>query len=31
MDDSVIQTKGLTRCFGSRTVVCDLDLDVPRG
>ena len=31
MDDSVIQTKGLTRCFGSRAVVCDLDLDVPRG
>ena len=31
MDDSVIQTRKLTRCFGSRTVVCDLDLDVPRG
>ncbi len=31
MDDAVIRTKGLTRCFGSRTVVRDLDLDVPRG
>ena len=31
MDDSVIQTRKLARCFGSRTVVCDLDLDVPRG
>ena len=31
MDDHVIQTRGLTRCFGSRTVVSDLDLAVPRG
>jgi len=31
MDDFVIQTKRLSRCFGSRTVVCDLDLNVPRG
>lgn len=31
MDDAVIQTEGLTRCFGSRTVVCDLDLAVPKG
>ena len=31
MDDFVIQTKGLSRCFGSRTVVSDLDLAVPRG
>lgn len=31
MDDYPIQTRGLTRCFGSRTVVNDLDLAVPRG
>ena len=31
MDDFVIQTKGLSRCYGSRTVVSDLDLAVPRG
>jgi ABC-2 type transport system ATP-binding protein len=31
MDEYVIQTKGLTRCFGSRAVVSDLDLAVPRG
>ena len=31
MDDNVIETRGLTRCFGSRTVVSDLDLAVPRG
>ncbi len=31
MDEYVIQTTGLTRCFGPRTVVSDLDLAVPRG
>ncbi len=31
MDDFVIKTNGLSRCYGSRTVVSDLDLAVPRG
>ncbi len=31
MDEYVIQTTGLTRCFGPRMVVSDLDLAVPRG
>ena len=31
MDEYVIQTTGLTRCYGPRTVVSDLDLAVPRG
>ncbi len=31
MDEYVIQTTGLTRCVGPRTVVSDLDLAVPRG
>lgn len=28
---NVIETRGLTRCYGSREVVAPLDLDVPRG
>ena len=31
MDEYVIQTTGLTRCFGATAVVSDLDLAVPRG
>jgi ABC-2 type transport system ATP-binding protein len=31
MNDSVIQTRGLTRNFGARAAVRDLDLQVPRG
>jgi ABC-2 type transport system ATP-binding protein len=29
--ENVIETRGLTRCYGTREVVAPLDLDVPRG
>jgi ABC-2 type transport system ATP-binding protein len=31
MNDAVIQTRGLTRYFGSKAAVLDVNLDVPRG
>src|SRR6476620_9231406 len=30
-DDLVVETRGLTKRFGERTVVRDVDLQVPRG